>query len=304
MVAKKLKGILPVGHLPPLQAYSSGLHQWLSKFSRFAPFLLYANMNFEAASAGDIKELMECEWQLRHAGWTDARILNFLKKHQEEFRRCLNWVAGGCFVDPGEQSADDESPRENWEKAPEVNFLRQHGFEHAGVTIGPYWGSEDLSGLQLVQKKPRDPLDPIVWDVIAHLSVYGTVAVRRCRYSRCGKFFRPKTQRKRFCSDSCRALGNVPSELSGGIDSFREKRKKYMRDYRQNPQVKKRIPKSSSSSARKRATGRKSREKGPSLEDLLIAELTKPQNSTATRIRKRRNLIRKRNRVPGSTKNA
>src|SRR5579862_479271 len=191
MAAKRLKGIVPSDYPSLLQAYSFGL------FTRSAPYLLYANMNFEAPSAEETEELLEFEWKVKHAGWTDTRILKFLKKHQEEFRRCLNWVAGRCLVDLGKQSPDADGSREIWEQTPEVKFFRQHGLEHAGVTIEP--GNDDIcfTGLQLVQKKPRDPLDPIVWDVIAHLSVYGTVAVRRCRYFGCGKFFRPKTQRKR-----------------------------------------------------------------------------------------------------------
>src|ERR1700751_4982859 len=138
-------------------------------------------------------------------GWTEARILDFLKKQQREFPECLEWVADGCSANLGEQNADRDDLRELWGQVAEVKFLRQHGFEHAGVTIEPYAldTPEFFYALRLGQKKLRDPLDPIVWDVIACLSVWGTVFVRRCDYSGCGRFFRPLTKRKRFCSDSC-----------------------------------------------------------------------------------------------------
>jgi hypothetical protein len=187
---------------------------------------------------------------LPYGKWSKARILDFLKKHQREFRECLEWVADGCIVNLGEENADRDDLHTMWEQVPEVKFLRQHGFEHAGVTIEPYWGGSDssefFSGIQLGQKKPRDPLDPLVWDVIAHLSVWGTVFVRRCDYSGCGRFFRPLTKRKRFCSDSCRALAHIPDPdlQPEEAEAFRERRKKYMRDHRQILKLKKSTPKS------------------------------------------------------------
>ena len=227
-------------------------------FGKDAPYLLYANMEFNTASAKDTGKLLDCERALRWGGWTDAQILAFLKKQQEEFRKFLTWAANGCVVDLGERNADRDDLREMWEKVPEVKFLRQHGFEHAGVTIEPYSGRdgsypEYFPGIQMGQKKPRDPLDPIVWDVIAHLSVWGTVSVRRCRYWACGRFFQPATKRKRFCTDSCRALAHVPDDVSEPEEAaaFRERRRIYMQDHRQNPIVKKRAPKSQSARPRR-----------------------------------------------------
>ena len=227
-----------------LQAYSFGLEPGNSVY------LLYANMDFNASSAKDTSKLLEFEWWFRYR-WTDAQILDFLKKHQREFRECLDWIANDFFVDLGEENADRDDRKELWEQVPEVKFLRQHGFEHAGVTIEPNSGhdagrSEYLSGIQLGQKKPRDPLDPIVWDVIAHLSVWGTVFVRRCDYSGCGRFFRPLTKRKLFCSDSCRALAHVPDEFLEPEEAaaFREERRKYMQRHRQILKQKKSTPKS------------------------------------------------------------
>lgn len=243
MVAVKSKRAHRPDNRQLLQAYSHGV--WLKGGP---PYLLYANMDFNALSAKDTSNLMEFEWALRWGGWTETRILAFLKKHQREFRKCLDWVTNGCVVDLGERNADRDDLREMWEEVPEVKFLRQHGSEHAGVTIEPNSNhdmgrSKYFSGIQLGQKKPRDPMDPIVWDVIAHLSIFGTVFVRRCGHAGCGKFLRPLTKRKRFCSDSCRALAHVPDEDTEEGEVFREERRKYMKRHRQILKLKKSTPK-------------------------------------------------------------
>jgi hypothetical protein len=218
---------------------------------RDAPHRLYANMKFDAPAAPDARKLLQWLEPLLPR-WTESRILRYLQEHQEQFCECLEWVTNDCVVDFGgtveRESYEWIDFEKKWEQEPEVRFLRQHGFEHAGVTIKPYWGRDRtypdyFSDMQLSQRKPRDPLDPILWDVIAHLSVYGRLFVRRCEYQGCRRFFSPKTSRKRFCRDSCRALDHVPVNVKD-VAAFRKKKKKYMREYRQNPQVKKRLPKS------------------------------------------------------------
>jgi hypothetical protein len=242
MAAAKSKRTHRPDDWQPLQAYSFGVE----KLGPSTPYLLYANMDFNAPRAEDTKKLLEFEQALLYwGGWTQMRILKFLRKHQADFRRFLAWVANRCIVNFGQKNADGDDYYEMWEQVPEVKFLRQHGFEHAGVTIEPYWqDTEFFSGVQLGHKKPRDPLDPIVWDVIAHLSVWGTVFVRCCGYWGCGKFFRPLTKRKRFCSDSCRALAHVPDEDSEEGEAFREERRKYMQRHRVTLKLKEKTPKS------------------------------------------------------------
>ena len=226
-------------------------------FGQNAPYLLYANMEFNAPSAKNTSKLLECESYFRYR-WSDSQILDFLKKHQEEFRKFLTWAANGCVVDLGERNADRDDLREMWEKVPEVKFLREHGFEHAGVTIEPYSGDdasypEYFSGIQMGQKKPRDPLDPIVWHVIYYLSTWGTIFVRRCDYWACGRFFLLRTKRKRFCSDSCRALAHVPDDVSEPEEAaaFRKRRRNFMRRHRQILKVKKPAPKSQAARPRR-----------------------------------------------------
>jgi hypothetical protein len=223
-----------------------------------APHLLYANMKCDTPRPPDTGKLLRWLEELL-PGWPESRILRYLQKHQEQFRECLEWVTNGCVVD-FEGRFDRESfeymnfERE-WEQEPAVKFLRQHGFEHAGVTIKPYWGRDTtlaayFSDMELSQKKPRDPLDPILWDVIAHLAVYGRVFVRRCEFWGCRRFFLPKTKRKRFCRDSCRVLDHIPFKHKE-VAAYRKRRREYMRKYRQTPQVKKRLPKSHAASPRR-----------------------------------------------------
>lgn len=118
--------------------------------------------------------------------------------------------------------------REKWEREPEVKFLQQHGLDHGGVLLQPT-GQDGSSfrGIELDQRKPQDPLDPICWYMLSMLMWDGTVGVRRCKYVKCPKFFRPQTARKLFCSDNCRAKDYM------GKKSPEEKRK-YMREYRAN----------------------------------------------------------------------
>lgn len=229
------------------------LHAQLSPLmlGQDAPHRLYANMKCDRPHEPDTRKLLRWLEGLL-PGWNESRILRHLQKHQEQFRECLEWVTNDCAVDFAgrfdRESYEQMNFEKEWELEPEVKFLRQHGFEHAGVTIKPFSGGDTtfpdyFLGMQISQKKPRDPLDPILWDVIAHLSVYGRVFVRRCNYWGCRRFFSPKTKRKRFCRDSCRALAHVPFRPNE-IEAFRKRRREYMREYRQNPQVKRQLQKS------------------------------------------------------------
>jgi hypothetical protein len=222
------------------------LHAQLSPLmlGQDAPHVLYANMKWGAPHVPDTSKLLKWLKGLL-PGWTDSRTLCYLQKHQEQFRECLEWATNGCVVDFAgrfdKESREYMNFEKEWEQEPEVKFLREH-VEHAGLTIKPHWGRDKtfpdyFLDMQLSQKKTRDPLDPILWDVIAHLSAYGRVFVRRCEYAGCRKFFFPKTKRKRFCSNSCRALDHIPV-LPREVKAFRKRRREYMREWRQRSEVK------------------------------------------------------------------
>ena len=220
------------------------------------PHVLYANLNFgEPKLPRRARRLLRWLHLRGPSGWTETRTLRFLEKHQSDFRECLAWLSSDADVDFGvesdqEDSFDEECElRKSWEKHPQVRFLQLHGIDHGGIALIP--GFQEFSyfhGLQLDQKKPHDPLDPICWYLLSLLASSGSVGVRRCLYWKCGKFFSPRTSRKRFCSDSCRALNHV-GEMDLEMDDkekkkMRERRREYMQRYRGNPIVKGRTPKS------------------------------------------------------------
>jgi hypothetical protein len=195
------------------------------------PHMLYANIAFGTPGARkDAKRLLE--W-LEFPPWSDERILRFLEKHQGQFRRCLEWLSRGSDTNLNEEPDEDDfwdiRMREKWEREPEVKFLQQHGLDHGRALLQPS-GQDGSSfwGIELHQRKPRDPLDLICWYILSMLMWDGTVGLRRCQYPKCSKFFQPRTARRRFCSDACRAKDFM------GKKSLAEKRK-YMRKYRANP---------------------------------------------------------------------
>jgi len=150
-----------------------------------APHLVYANLEFvgDAVPKGSRLLLRYLDWSL--PSWTKEETLSYLKEHQAEFRKCLDWLSADSRVDFGPIKDEDDNGyfRERWEQKAEVKFLQQHGLDHGGVTLAPR--SSDpiypFTGLELDQKKPRDPLDPICWYMLYLLAGYGNVFVRRCR---------------------------------------------------------------------------------------------------------------------------
>jgi hypothetical protein len=197
------------------------------------PHLLYANLEFGTFRARkDGERLLR---RLKFDGWTDQRILTYLEKHQEEFRSCLEWLSNGSEMDLADRVQDASGSDEllkRWAEQPEVRFLQLHGFDHGGVQLKPHWPEDTwFSGIEIDQKKPRDPLDSICWYLVSRLMVTGTVGVLRCKYARCGKFFEPRTVRKRFCSNACRANAFMSKKSP-------EEKRKYMRKWRAHPKRK------------------------------------------------------------------
>ena len=204
-----------------------------------SPHLVYANLDFVgvAVPTGSRHLLRYLDWEL--PSWTKEETISYLKEHQAEFRKCLDWLSTDSRVDFGliENEDDEGCFRERWEQKPEVTFLQQHGLDHGGVTLAPrsYDPIYPYEGLELDQKKALDPLDPICWYMLTLLAGYGNVFVRRCRYWKCEKFFCPRTPRRLFCSDSCRALQHAFEEFAKNPKKFKKKRAKDMKLYRANP---------------------------------------------------------------------
>lgn len=199
---------------------------------RASPHVRYANMKFGASSSQrDVDRLLN--W-LEFPRWSEKRILHFLEKHQEEFRRCLEWLSNGSLTQLAEPSdeevEEDEFWRvrlsERWQLVPEVKFLQEHGLDHGGVTLGPYLQDGSwFSGIELEKREPRDPLDPICWYMLTLLMWDGTVGVGRCKYPKCKKFIDRPTSRRQFCDDNCRAKNAADKKTP-------EQKRKYMKEYR------------------------------------------------------------------------
>lgn len=193
------------------------------------PHLRYANLEFGAPDARErARALVE---GLRPLHWTAERTFRYLEKQQHAFRQCLEWVSNGSKASYDEHDENTDEFWESatigkWEQKPEVRFLQQHGLEHGKIALRPF--SQDgsyLSGLALGQKSQRDPLDPLCGYLLALLMWRGTPGVRRCKNHKCRKFFNPRTARRIFCSNRCRA------NTYGDGKSLEEKRN-YMREYR------------------------------------------------------------------------
>ncbi len=204
-----------------------------------SPHLVYANLEFDGSAIpkGSRRLLRYLDWFcLLPSSWTEESTLHYLEKHQEEFRNCLDWLSQNSRVDfgPIENEDDESSFRERWKQKPEVRFLQRHGLDHGGVTLTPI-SSDPIypyEGLELDQKKALDPLDPICWYMLTLLAAWGSVFVRRCRYWNCKKFFYPRTPRRLFCSDSCRAQQHAFEEFAKHPKKFRRKRRDMMKKNR------------------------------------------------------------------------
>jgi hypothetical protein len=209
---------------------------------RGVPHVLYANVKFGAPdSQKEIDRLLSWLYPFP-SGWNEKRVLRYLEAHQAEFRRCLEWLANGSNVrlaEPlGDEAERDEfwevTLSEQWQQEPEVKFLQQHGLDHGGVTFSPYSQSGSrFNGLELGQKEPRDPVDPICWAMISMLMWDGSVNVCKCNYPKCQKFIYRPTSRREFCDNNCRAKNAADKKTP-------EEKNRYMKDYRSRSQAKRR----------------------------------------------------------------
>jgi hypothetical protein len=205
-------------------------------YPRNPPHLLYANLDFTKHRVPQgFHRLLVWLDLMGPDGWSEGRTLRYLKEHQGEFRRCLKWIAEGTrtiFDLPDGKTTEeslDSAFLESWQQQEEVRFLQQHGLDHKGVELQPCGqDGPHFSGLLLQQREPRDPLDPLCWYLLSSLMWEGTIHVRCCKFSKCGKFFRAQTARKVYCSNACRA-GDFMSKKS---PVWKRKR---MREWRANP---------------------------------------------------------------------
>lgn len=204
---------------------------------KFCPHLVYANHQFGVGKA-DKKWKQLVDW-LQFVGppWKEARVTNYLRRHQKNFRSVLRWVEEGAHVDLrseyGFELESESDVLEYWHKSSRAKFLELHGLRHANILLRPKFGLDDIdelffSRLDLYQAKARDPLDPLCWHLLYLLMRDGTLDVRHCRSPGCGRFFKPKTKRKLYCSNLCRAKANAKS---------REAMRLYMRDYRRKKKL-------------------------------------------------------------------
>jgi hypothetical protein len=167
--------------------------------------VLYANLDFGNKSAKRKTELL-----LKSVGsiWrNDKRTFNYLRTQQKSFRQCLDWLSKGAVI-RFEHVDEGTDPDLLWSKSPEVRFLQQHGLEHGNLTLEPCSLDEagpPYHGFEIEMKRARDPLDPICWHLFSELIWNGRVGVSRCKYQVCGKFFRPPSPRRVYCSANCRA---------------------------------------------------------------------------------------------------
>lgn len=201
----------------------------------FAPHLLYANLRFDLNDqSGEKRRLLD--WCHRVGpNWREDRILKYLALQQSDFRDCLRWLIEDAVVDFEEfrkelgRATKDFSEHDllqQWRGTRETSFLQLHGVSHCHVSVQPKTGPSEsnawfFSGLDLGPRKPRDPIDVICWHLLYLLMRDGDLNVRECGY--CETFFRPRTKRKHYCSDLCRAKAHGKT---------REEQREYMRNYR------------------------------------------------------------------------
>jgi hypothetical protein len=203
---------------------------WGFAFASEDPHLVYANHDFksqkkDAEYEGLTKDLHDCV----SLSWEPLQEL--LRSEQEMFRRCLDWLSNDAsirFENPGAkgfESGLNENTR-RWLQDPRVKFLDLHGLRHTGVGLRPgrvRWNPWIYHGISFVQEGVhKDPLDMLCWHVL-DLHLRGDLKIKRCRYAGCRRFFEPKSIRKIYCKDICRAMDHKKSP---------EEMKLYMRKYR------------------------------------------------------------------------
>ena len=78
-----------------------------------------------------------------------------------------------------------------WTEQPELKFLQQHGLEHGGIALEPNLQCH-FRGLKLVQREPKDPLDPLCWHLLFTLSLlWDPLVCASAVTGKCDKFSSP-----------------------------------------------------------------------------------------------------------------
>jgi hypothetical protein len=211
---------------------------WMTELD-FHPHLLYANLQLDSdKESREQKRLID--WcQLQGPDWSRMRILKYLASHQSQFRNCLRWLIADAVVDFWEFRKElgrnskyvlESDLLHEWRKAPDASFLQLHGVSHSDVSlrpqIGPSASGEWLfSGIDLGPQNPKDPIDVICWHLLYLLMRDGDLNIRECKG--CETFFRPRTKRKYYCSDLCRAKAHAknPEEWRGYMRKYRAVKK-------------------------------------------------------------------------------
>jgi len=203
------------------------------------PYLLYANADFSrpdaAKNAGSL-----LRWLKKYGPhcWNIPRTMRFLKINQWEFRNCLEWLSLNCPIGLKHRAGKKYGrwqDEKQWSERTELQFFQDHTLIHGHLRFLPLIGKgHSVRGL-LLSQEPKDPLDTICWDILSELSRNGTLDLRRCRYRKCEKFFRPPTVRKFFCNDSCRARKRSDRMLMSEreMEEFRKTQRVYMKGHRE-----------------------------------------------------------------------
>jgi hypothetical protein len=211
------------------------------------PYLVYANVDFShpdvAKNAGAL-----LRWLKKYGpdGWNISRTMRFLKIYQWDFRNCLEWLSLNSPIGLKKQRAGKKYRRwqdqKQWSERTELQFFQDHTLRHGRIKFLPLIGQgHTVQGL-LLSQEPKDPLDTICWDILSELSRNGTLDLRRCRYRKCEKFFRPPTARKFFCNDSCRARKRSDRMLMSErkLKEFRKAQREYMKGHRKRLEARRR----------------------------------------------------------------
>jgi hypothetical protein len=206
-----------------------------------SPVLIYANLDFgKRPFPPETRRLLDFidEWGM---SWGERTVLEYLEKHQHQFRNCLDWISKDCVTDLTDEVEELEPGHsewicwENWQRKPEVKFLKCHGLEHIESQLRPTLHDGFVfKGLEIDPGRGLDPLDPVCWLTVLLLQKFGTGFVRRCGYVKCKKFIFPSTKRKHFCSDSCRAQQHALEERRRDPEGFRRRQAEFMKKNRRD----------------------------------------------------------------------